>query len=106
LAARLSKELGRPVSRKLVQHAFRIMGWTIPQMTKKQLIGAMHEKPKPTAINQDWETDLTFIWCGINDRMVLSVHLCKIPAVEPACHPLLLLSNGDLLCCVSKSLKL
>ncbi len=68
LAARLSKELGRPVSRKLVQHAFRIMGWTIPQMTKKQLVGATHEKPKPTAINQDWETDLTFIWCGINDR--------------------------------------
>ena len=64
LAARLSKGLDRPVYPKLVQHAFRMMGWTIPQMTKKQLIGATHEKPKPTAINQDWETDMTCIWCG------------------------------------------
>jgi hypothetical protein len=60
LAAVLSKELGGPVNRKLVQHAFRVIGWTFPQMTKKQLIGATHEKPKPTAINQDWETDMTY----------------------------------------------
>ncbi len=66
LAARLSKELGRPVNRKLVQHAFRMMGWTIPQMTKKQLIGAAHKKPKPTAIDQDWEADFTYVWCGVD----------------------------------------
>ena len=66
LTAVLSKELGRPVNRKLVQHAFRVMGWTFPQMTKKQLIGATHEKPKPAAINQDWETDMTYIWCGVD----------------------------------------
>lgn len=66
LAAVLSKELGRPVNRKLVHHAFRVMGWTFPQMTKKQLIGATHEKPKPTAINQDWETDMTYIWSGVD----------------------------------------
>lgn len=66
MAARLSKELDRPVNRKLVQHAFRVMGWTIPQMTKKQLIGATHEKPKPTAIDQDWEADFTYVWCGVD----------------------------------------
>ena len=66
LAARLSKELGRPVNRKLIQHAFHMMGWTMPQMTKKQLIGATHEKPKPTGINQDWESDMTHIWCGVD----------------------------------------
>jgi len=60
--------LGRPVSRKLVQHAFRILAWKVPQMTKKQLVGATHEKPKPTGINQDWETDFTFVWCGVDDR--------------------------------------
>jgi hypothetical protein len=38
IAAKLSKELGRPVNRKRVQHAFNIMGWTTPQMTKKQLM--------------------------------------------------------------------
>jgi putative transposase len=66
LAAVLSREMGRPVNRKLVQHAFRILGWTMPQMTKKQLIGATHVKPKPTGINQDWETDFTYVWCGID----------------------------------------
>jgi putative transposase len=66
LAAVLSKELARPVNRKLVQHAFRVMGWTMPQLTKKQLIGATHEKPKPTGINQDWETDMTYIWGGVD----------------------------------------
>lgn len=66
IAAVLSKELTRPVNRKPVQHAFRIMGWEMPQMTKKQLMGATHEKPKPTGINQDWQTDLTYIWCGID----------------------------------------
>jgi len=66
MAARLSKELHRPVNRKLVQHAFRIMGWTIPQMTKKQLIGATHEKPKPVSINEDWEADFTYVWCGVD----------------------------------------
>jgi putative transposase len=66
-AAMLSRELGRPVSRKLVQHAFRIMGWTTPQMTKDQVLRAVSDKiPKPASINQLWQTDLTYILCGID----------------------------------------
>ena len=41
MAAYLSKEIGgKPVNRKLVQHAFRIMEWNMPQMTKKQILRA------------------------------------------------------------------
>lgn len=66
-AALLSRELGRPVNRKLVQHAFRMMGWTTPQMTKNQVLRAVSDKiPKPTSINQLWQTDLTYILCGVD----------------------------------------
>ena len=51
LAAVLSKGPGKPVNRKLVPHAFRVVGWTLLRMTKKQLTGPTHEKPKPTGID-------------------------------------------------------
>lgn len=67
MAAHLSKELGRPINRKLVQHAYRVMGWITPQLTRREVLKAVSDKiPKPTAINQSWQTDLTYIRCGID----------------------------------------
>jgi len=67
MAAVLSKELVRSVNRKLVQHAYRILGWNVPQMTKSETLKAASDKlPKPTRINQSWQTDLTYIPCGID----------------------------------------
>jgi len=67
MAAYLSKEIGgKPVNRKLVQHAFRIMGWNMPQMTKKQILRAKDKMQKPTGINQLWQSDMTYIFCGVD----------------------------------------
>lgn len=67
MAALLSKELGRPVSRKVVQHAYRMMGWITPQMTKNEVLKRVSDKiPRPTDVNQSWQTDLTYLKCGVD----------------------------------------
>jgi putative transposase len=67
MAALLSKELERPVNRKQVQHAYRMMGWIIPQLTRNEVLKYVSDKiPKPTEINESWQTDLTYIHCGVD----------------------------------------
>ena len=62
-----SKELRRPVNRKQVQHAYRILGWITPQLTKSQELKSASDKiPKPTAINESWQSDLTYIRCRVD----------------------------------------
>ena len=67
MAAILSKELERPVNRKQVQHAYHILGWISPQMTKSEVLKSASDKiPEPTRMNQSWQTDMTYIRCGVD----------------------------------------
>lgn len=67
MAALLSKALQRAVNRKQVQHAYRILGWNVPRMTKNDVLKSSSDKiPVPNAINQSWQTDLTYIRCGVD----------------------------------------
>jgi transposase InsO family protein len=67
MAVTLARRLGRPINRKRIQRIYRHIGWIQPQKTKKQLLRAAYDKrPKPTKPNELWETDLTYIHCGID----------------------------------------
>jgi putative transposase len=65
MSALLSRELGRPVNRKQVQRAYRILRWNAPRMTKSDVLKSASDKIlEPTAMNESWQTDLTYIRCG------------------------------------------
>jgi len=67
MAATLTRNLGRPINRKRIQRIYRYLGWIQPQKTKKQLLRAAYDRrPKPTKPNELWETDLTYIFCGMD----------------------------------------
>ena len=66
MAAAASREFGLPVNRKQIRRIFHKLGWIEPVKTKKQIIISKKKLFKPTAPNQLWQTDMTYVWCGID----------------------------------------
>lgn len=66
MAAAASRELSIPVNRKKIQRIFHKLGWIEPAKTKKDIKLSKKKLFCPTAPNQLWQTDMTYIWCGID----------------------------------------
>ena len=66
MAAQVSRELGRPVNRKTIRRIFKILGWSEPARTKREIIRANKKPPRPKAPNQFWESDMSYVWCGVD----------------------------------------
>lgn len=66
MAAQVSRELNRPVNRKAIRRVFTKLGWNTPSRTKKEIIRVHHKVPRPEAPNELWESDMTYIWCGVD----------------------------------------
>lgn len=66
MAATLSRKLNRPVNRKQIQRIYRKLGWIEPAKSKSEIIRSSKKILKPTAPNQLWQTDMTYLWCGID----------------------------------------
>lgn len=66
VAAQLSRELGVPINRKRVQRIFRILGYTEPAKTKSEIIRARDTVPKASQPYELWQTDLTYVPCGMD----------------------------------------
>ncbi|MDA4131707.1 MAG: IS3 family transposase [Thaumarchaeota archaeon] len=66
VAAQLSRELGVPINRKRVQKIFRELGYTEPAKTKSEIIRATDKAPKASRPCELWQTDLTYIPCGVD----------------------------------------
>lgn len=68
MAAQLTRELHVPVNRKRVQKVFRTLNWTDPAKTKSQILRSSVKVVRASRPYQFWQTDLTYVWCGDQDR--------------------------------------
>jgi transposase InsO family protein len=66
IAAQLSRELDLPINRKRVQRIFRMLGYTEPAKIKSEIIRARDKVPKASRPYELWQTDLTYVPCGID----------------------------------------
>ncbi len=66
VAARASRELNRPVNRKAVRRVFKRLGWSEPARTKREIIRSNRKVPEPEGPNRFWESDMSYIWCGVD----------------------------------------
>lgn len=66
IAAQLSRELGMPINRKRVQRIFRTLGYTEPSKTENEIIRAKDKAPKAARPHELWQTDLTYVPCGVD----------------------------------------
>ena len=66
MVAKVSRELHRPVNRKAVSRIFRLLGWSEPAHTKRETIRANKKPPRPRAPNRFLESDMSYIWCGVD----------------------------------------
>lgn len=66
VAAQLSRELEVPVNRKRVQRIFSILGYTEPSKRKREILRARDKAPKASRPCELWQTDLTYVPCGID----------------------------------------
>jgi putative transposase len=66
VAAQLTRDMEVPINRKRIQRIFRIYGYVEPSKTKNDIIRAKDKAPKPSRPYELWQTDLTYVWCGID----------------------------------------
>ena len=66
MAAQVSRELNRPVNRKAVRRIFGRLGWSAPARTKREIIRSNRKVPRPEGPGQFWESDMSYIWCGVD----------------------------------------
>lgn len=66
MAAQVTREMNKPVNRKQIRRIFHKLGWIIPAKAKNDIIKSGRTLFKPDAPNQLWQTDITYVWCGVD----------------------------------------
>ena len=66
MAAMLRRELRVPINRKRVRRIFHALNWIEPAKKKSEIIRSSTKLVKATRPYELWETDITFVWCGID----------------------------------------
>ena len=66
MAVQVTRETAVPTNRKKIQRIFRKLGIIEPQKTKNEILRTKRKLFKPDAPNRLWETDITYVWCGVD----------------------------------------
>lgn len=66
IAAVMRRELNVPVGRKRVSRVFRVLNWTEPAKKKNEIIRSHSKLVRATKPYELWETDLTYVWSGVD----------------------------------------
>ncbi len=66
MAAQVSRELDIVVNRKKIQRIFHKLDWIEPAKSKNDIIKSHRTLFKASAPNQLWQTDITYVWCGVD----------------------------------------
>lgn len=62
----LSRELHVPINRKQVQRIYRGLNWIEPSKKKSEIIRSAARVVKASRPYELWETDITYVPCGVN----------------------------------------
>jgi putative transposase len=66
IAAMMRRELHTPIDRKRVRRAFRVLKWIEPTKKKSEIIRSAQKFVVATRPYELWETDITYVWCGVD----------------------------------------
>jgi putative transposase len=66
MAVMLRRELQMPVNRKRVRKMFHTLNWIEPAKKKNDIIRSSSRLVKATRPYELWETDITFVWSGVD----------------------------------------
>ena len=66
MAAQVTRQTGIPTNRKNTQRIYRKTGIIESKKKKKEIIRSSRKLFKPNAPHQLWETDITYIPCGVD----------------------------------------
>lgn len=62
----LRRDLDMPINRKRVRRMYHALNWLVPSKKKSEIIRSSVKLVKATRPYQLWETDITFVWCGVD----------------------------------------
>lgn len=66
MTAMLHRELNIPINRKRVQRIYHALKWIEPSKKKSEIIRSSIKLVRATRPYELWESDITFVWCGVD----------------------------------------
>lgn len=73
MAAMLTRIMGKSINRKRVQKIYHKLNLTIPSRKKREIICSKYKVKKVDRPHEIWEVDLTYVHCGFDGWVRISI---------------------------------